>query len=103
MKSSRKFVALVLASAMVLTPVAAVAAAARIQPPPPTSTGIKTPGWAYYTAFAGGCAMIWLMLASTKKGGPTPLEAQMIVANCFLPFIGGYLVEQAHKKNNNIR
>jgi hypothetical protein len=103
MKFTRNYLALGLAAAMALAPIAAEAKYVHKVKVPPTSHSTRTPGWASYVGFAGGCSVLWLLLASTKKGGPTPLEAQMIVGNCFLPFIGGYLVEQAYKKNNNIQ
>jgi hypothetical protein len=111
MKFSRNYLALGLAAALAFSPVAADAHSynyfhhyRHMKPKAPEiqHTRVKTPGWAYYLAFAGGCSTIWLMLASTKPGGPSPLEAQKIVGNCFLPFIGGYLVEEIYKKNNHI-
>jgi hypothetical protein len=112
MKTSRKLLTLGLASALLFAPLAAQAEGYQHfhrhhkmkAPPPPKGThiGNKIPAWAYYASFAGGCTVIWLMLASTKKGGLTPLEAKMIFGNCFLPFVGGEIMKAIHLKNNPV-
>lgn len=58
-----------------------------------TSPGGNHFHWGWYVAGAGACTTVGLMLNSIDRQ-MTSAEAERILGDCFLPFVGGWLISQ---------
>ena len=77
----------------------------RVKPVPQVQIGHNTSATPWIVGGIVGCGAIGLIIsaayvAHTYHRELTQCEANIIVAGCFVPIVGGYLVDQYQKQKN---